>query len=616
MAKNIPIYRFDEDDDLSTRALNIIKELEGEEAAFQYFKVHDNFLGFRNIGIKTNAELVAYFQLKKEKQAEDAFKKPINNINYVFDYYTEQKQFLKSKEQDVLTKIEEKFICENGLQNKESFLKYLFNQKVSLKGFKLLSTEAEDLLNRFVDSVSSYAFEGNSDNSIKLKVLHEKVIKFTKVKDDALIEVLIDNELYNLILVVALRVQHQIDLDKQKIIFNKYFLSSTPYNLSEIAEIANCTKELVRVYVKKWSLKFIPSVVKAALNRLKLFSDRYYACINKEENFLIINDEVRFMLNRVEYQANNYFIQIVAKTFFKDTHQLFYSLIKNKIEKSKSFVYSSDVVLISKKAIVKFDIIKLLLYLEDEIYDFETVNFKYDFDVLVKRFFTENNISIERADLLKLSKIIIGFKRSDFKLRTRVIKNEEKNTLIEYINCEILKLFYKNNTALSSKEVVDWLKSQGIEVDRHLILNVLNSEKSLKKIGNSTWVLKSQTSSSGSEGSLREIAEHYISSNSNPVHVSELLDLIRVDRNISEHSFVTNLRISGKFKFFNCGFIGLKSQQYHPYYSSLPNQHGFHFKKETLAKLQIKYNGNIIAGLKSEYGYPEVHSKYILDNRR
>lgn len=48
-------------DDLTMRSKNLIERLGGLENAYNYFIIHNNFYEHKNIGVKTNNELVDFF---------------------------------------------------------------------------------------------------------------------------------------------------------------------------------------------------------------------------------------------------------------------------------------------------------------------------------------------------------------------------------------------------------------------------------------------------------------------------------------------------------------------------------------------------------------------------
>ncbi len=612
-------YTFSEHDDLSTRALNVIESLGGNETAFEYFCLHGHFLGIPKIGTKTNEELIAYFEFKSESLVKNSpikiNEKLLGAISIVFSEYQKLKSRLTERTKFVLSSIESAYDILNNDENKARFIQDFTENKIDFKNVKSIGVIANRKIKETAVSLAEYinnlditSYEETSAISLK-----KTIAKLFKTKNVNGIEVFInENEAYFLNRIAAVMAMSNFSTDVRSCVLQHLMFSAVNKSLTEIAQECNCTRENVRIYNKALLKKIIPNIVKTIINRLHDYQLADYPNLTGNILLYTVETSVSFEYNHKFYDLNSLFLKAISKNVFKKTYFNFDELLQTQAKKSKIFVAPNNIWLLHKDFVEKNKFAQLLLFLEEEIYNFETVGFEYDLNTLIRRFYKEQNIIIENEQLHQLSDLIAEAKQKQVHLDVKKIKQQEKTALIMAIHEAVIILMENQEKAIKTPELLTTLSANFPGLELNALLKLLNRSPEFRKVGADTWILSAKLNDISLTGNITDIVQKLLEVNVEPLHVSDFLNRLSKLREINERSLITNLKTSKKFQFFNCGYIGLNSKKYNLYWSSLPRINGRAFTSPSIKRIQLKYNGDLIKGFREEYGYPEKATLHLL----
>lgn len=616
-------YTFTEYDDLSTRALNVIQSLGGDEQAFEYYRDHGHFSGIPKIGKKTSQELIAYFDLKNKSLEKNIrsnnYEKLIKVVSTVFSEYQQLKSRLPEKTKFVLSSIENDYDIFGTDENKVRFIQDFAENKIDFKKIKSIGVEANRKIKETAEFLVEYIDDFNKASYEELSaiILKKIIAKLCKSKNQSGIEVFVNsNEAYYLNQVAAVMARNNFSTGVQPCVIQSLMFSSENKSMAEIAQECNCTRENVRIYNKTLLIKIIPNIVKTIINRLTSYKLADYPNITNEIIFYKVVSSVSFEFNRQSYELNNRFIKAVSMSVFKKTHVYFGDLLQTIPNKSKVFIESNNIWLLHKNFARDRSIAELLVFLEEEIYNFESMGFEYDLTTLIRRFYKERNIEIEKDQLLQLYDLITEAKKRHVQLDVRKIKQQEKSDFFMVIHDSVSRFLENQEKATKTAELLDNLYERFPYLELNALLKLLNRSSEFRKIGADSWILSEKLTDSSLTGNITEIVHKLLEDSVDPLHISDLLNELSKLRVINEKSLITNLKISKKFQFFNCGYIGLKLRKYHLYWHSLPRINGPAFSSPNINRIQLKYDGDLAKGFREEYGYPEKATKHLLSKSK
>lgn len=321
--------------------------------------------------------------------------------------------------------------------------------------------------------------------------------------------------------------------------------------------------------------------------------------------------------NRI-YSPNEKILKILYQAMYYDTHIEIDRLLLELKYKTKSFDFQDNLILLNRKSVTEYNIGDFIKWIDAEIYNFEVVEFEYDINVLVNRYFIESNIIIPSNLSGKFAFTLSKYIKKEWPERRMHLKRESKKQKIDQI-CEICSnLISRESNPLKTQDILMELETQEIEIGKQDLLNILNSKGNMfVRLGNGLWQLKDKIDNSLLKGSLRQMVSNLIIQNGEPMHVSEILMEIGKYRPINEHSLLTNLRAdeSAEFVYFNCSFIGLKGHTYSNEWSKIPRFNAQHLNNKILEVAKLYDSENIGHYYQMKYGYPTIHIKYLLERR-
>jgi hypothetical protein len=319
-----------------------------------------------------------------------------------------------------------------------------------------------------------------------------------------------------------------------------------------------------------------------------------------------------FDFNSETITPNLNFSSNLLRILYLGEYSLIDDLFIEVLEQNRTFGYDLKHLLVSNEFVEACNLKGLLRFLENEIYEFESVQFDYNQKVLIDRFYRENDLLITPALLKDAYELISKIKLEDVNIDIQKLKKNQKREFNNQIFSIVEEFLINANNAMSTKYIHLELNKNNIEIDRVNLLTRLNKNRNtFVRLGNGTWGLKSWTIDELRSGSIREIVENKLKNRDTPMHISEIIELLGKYRNVSERSVMTNLRLNehGIFHFFHCSFVGLSSTKYPDYWYQIPK-----FMAATF--MSIYRNSSIGDEVKIKelikLGYPEIHCNYVL----
>jgi hypothetical protein len=311
-------------------------------------------------------------------------------------------------------------------------------------------------------------------------------------------------------------------------------------------------------------------------------------------------------------QPNIAYLQIVYKLLLRDSHTCLNQLILDSKTSLLSFVPSDGIILVSNNLLDRIQFNGLLAWADQEIFNFEMISFDYNNEVLIRRFYIENEIYIDLADLKQASFFISLLKRTQWDVyedkKKKAIKNNKKEELL----CIIEEFIRASSKTMKTADILDHVVQKKYNFNLQQVLTLLGSDKlRIRAAGTGYWGTPEMVET---QGSLRSIVSLLLTRSDIPLHISEILNHINAFRSTNERSIVTNLQVAENdpFIFFNCKFIGLKGKIYDDYWYHLPRTIGRYFranllKEYTIDELSYEYL--------EKYRYPEIHTRYLFETK-
>lgn len=397
-------------------------------------------------------------------------------------------------------------------------------------------------------------------------------------------------------------------------VFDAYFNKCTSKTYSEIAVSNNISRERVRQILIQLKTKNIITSISETIN---LFPRIYiYECskaVRDKISFrVLLEEKTDFIFDDVLHDPNFDYKKLFFMELFRQEHiiidEIFDNLSSNKI----IYDISKVIIFIKTEAVKRLKLTNFFEFINSEIYNFEIAEFEYDLNVLIKRFFESNSISISNKEIDDLAGLLNSLERNPLfiskRLHNEIIKQRELNIIYE----SILQIISNFNSSFRTNDLLSNLHNAGVEIDKRHLLIVLNHFPEFKKFGSDTWLYVNNIYSDQLEGSLVQIVANILDTYKVPKHISEFIDLFSNFRLIDERSLLTNLKSSKQFILFNCGFIGLKRLNYDEYYRNLPKVSGSRFSLKNIEKIKKNYDGKVAEAFQELYSYPQIHTNYLL----
>ena len=245
-------------------------------------------------------------------------------------------------------------------------------------------------------------------------------------------------------------------------------------------------------------------------------------------------------------------------------------------------------------------------------YSFEIIYFEYNLEILIQRYFSEYDVSIDKGDLKTLYLILSKIKKDIIEVNIRVRRRMENRKYKEDIINKVYSFLKDKNEGQSTKSMLKHLNESNTEIKKSDLLKFLHTRGStFSFLGMGNWNLTEWNRSNGqTRGNFMQLIKNLLHDKNEPLHISELYDYINTMKKVSINSLSSNLKLEtkGTFRFFNCSFVGLAEKIYDDQWNRIPKFRSVYLNKHTNTIEAI----NVIS---KQFGYPVKHLQYILDCR-
>lgn len=616
---------------LSVRSQNTLKRLGGKNELLDYYIKFGNFENIRNVGLRTNIELSLFCEymlldsnstidVKKEIQKEESKLDEAyvsDEICLVLnDAYQYHKYSLNRRSINTLDKLE----FENNYSSCDvsmcHFIRKLFIMKFDFINIqnvgKKTKHELEDLSQILKNILKEISFDENLIHKYNFQNKAHSFIgnsyKDLEIKETAgYNEVIIEK----LILLTILN-QKQIGY-QMKILELAYF--DDIKNIEEIRVKVGCSTERVRQILIKFKKTILPNLVNTLQQK---FGEYFLAFLaqNSNSDFLVCKPLSPIEFNSQTYFPNQSLNQLVYTELLKENYLSLQELIDDKTKEWKSFIVSSENLFISKKCAEIIEFSAFIDWMDEEIYQFEIAEFDYNLKVLVRRFYSENNLEIIDENINGLAMIIQKLKKTDWSdISNKILKGRKRKIKDDVI--QVIKEFLESeNEPKKTASILSYLNDYGFEISKNELLSILSKNKIVFiSIGIGQWFIQGHVGSNYLHGSLRSIVSKILYDNAEPLHISEIASIISKYRTIKISSLISNLKSNGydTFKFFNCGFIGLSSKKYNVKWDNLPKVSRWHLNHYKKSELTLDSIEEITRYLSERFGFPPIHINFLLE---
>jgi len=542
------------------------------------------------------------------------------NVLLLEQIYTLEKSHLGTRSKNALTAQEEKHGFNSNLEQKQYFFQKHFIEQFDFLQLANIGITTALELRRFSELIREF-IRCSLENSLDPKdVLLQKQLSAlfaNEIEADQIKLLIAGSEFYLFRTACVLLKRASISKTKHRILEQLWFIEN-PGSAKEIARKVGCSYELVRISIDSFRDEILPSVVREI--RARITTKSVDAEFSTDVLFLDLQSISHFAFNESLYTPNLELSKALHKVALSENFIVADELLQELSPPgARCFNSKNRNLLLNKAAIERLDCKHLLEFLDREIYNFEKLQFDYDLRVLIKRFYKENtHQDIEKHELNALYELIEKIKKDaplvDIRNRKKTEKKEKTNRILEIAE----KVILSNGSPMKTNDILQAVHGYNIEVDTQQLLHKLGRCKEIfTRLGNSFWGLKEYHQIDHLTGSLREIVQDILLSHHEPIHITELAEIISKMRPISIKSLATNLKLaeSKSFVFFNCSFVGLASKKYAGYWDEIRRFIPARLTTE-LAKYKSTPDPEVVANRMFElYGYPKIHTKYILSIR-
>lgn len=611
------------ENDLSTRSLQVMERLGGTEQMLQHYKTFKTFLNIKKAGVLVNKELSFYCQylLEMEKQLIPEVMEQISMEDFeklLYGYQLE-KQFLPIKVKNILTKTEYLADFNDSMEDKLEFFRKYFLKSLNFKVIRGVGSKTIIDLKNFTQVVLNYKnLDDNFFNNTNLNVAEPPKsltdhlnLLFNDNYSPQELASFVNGESYKFQRVLILLLNTSFN-ETQTNIYWYYYFEKEHFTYTGLANKLFFSKELVRVYIKNFEDKILNKLCAKIKNRL---GDNY-SDIPPFDNshFLNLDNFENFEFDGKVYTPNFKLMKLVYTCFLGDDYIHFEQLIKESVEYNKSFDLKEQNLFLTKIFVETYKIQGLLNYLNKEIFNFEITESDYDLAQLVYQFFTKNSIEINNSIITSIcEELILKVKKVEWDFYAVGAKNQRKKKYRKMIIDYTYNYLKECNSVQKTRPILENLAKNKMIVDRFELMNILCREKSkFIKFGLGVWGLTDWQIGLDLKGSIRQIVVAMLQANELPIHISEIHETINKIRPISFHSLDTNLRadIHDTFKFFNCSYIGLSKKKYDKYWKKIPRFYSLKAIKNRIKNQNFETLADEIDFIIKKFGYPKKHLEY------
>lgn len=584
----------------SVKCQNVIARMGGIEGLDAYLKSGKSLYNIPGVGTKTINEIELYIKSYTDNSNFDSDETQIQNLlnskyfNFLLNFYAEFKNEAGLKMTSYLSEFERKFRFDEDIYHKSSFFIFYFSKDFKFPDrIVLKKRDYNSLIEKhgFIKSLINKILNG-TDFNLNENILIKNIDQCIKEEN-------------NLDFQLRLDLPHN---EKTKIDFFEWLLfqilSKSIKNRSKLFQSNLITEEISSIKEKNKNEKHILEQIRLAKNSLNkqiketIHSLKKNTELKKNINNPFIPEEFWFELeNHLEilyYKekiiVTKFFIKSIYQNLLEDTHISASSfLIKNR-HSSKVFKDVNDNIFMTKEFVNRTKFEKLIEYLEENIIAFESVAFDYNLEILIKRFYIENELELEKNYFLKLTLLIEKIKSLSIPVNYRLLKKQENeennNNTINIIEQEMSSI----GEPLSTKDIILVLESKKITKKRLEVLKLMNTHNQVfTMLGYGIWGLKEWESRFKYKGTIRDIVCQMLQESELPLHLNTIYRTINNHRKISYNSLISNLKLSeGIIIFFNCKYIGLKNKTYDQFWFNLPKINVLKFVHITKSEMYTK----------------------------
>ena len=624
IGKRIALYETQKKS-FSRRVQNILEKLEvdrnydanvlnKEKYITDLFLTDFDFSKLTNVGYKSKLEFQDFKNVILNGDFES--KEPIAlDIEKCIHIYEAARELLSKRSKNVIDRLE----IDNGyysdLESKEKYIRDIFYNDFEFSKLANIGTKSITELQSLKDTIVS----GNLNKEIKAEqIVNEKASqslnKFfsIEINDEEIDELFINGEYsFKQILCVVLLSTKKINEKTRIVIGHKYF-SRLPYDRKAVSKELSCSIERIRQIEPLAINLAIPWAVNSVF---AFFGGKPYDLpIISGKNILALDTFPHFIFKDRAYEPNTEFSKVVYSSILKDDYEPIDKFVPRA---SKSFEASGINLFVLKSFAEESELFKLLNWLDEQIYYFETISFEYKMEVLIKRYYSEQDKGLSSEALQDLHFIIKSAIREKTQFELNANKRLVKRNFVDSIINEVYLFLKGRNEAQVTNVILEHLNRQNIAIEKLDLLRYLNhNKKTFSSLGSGNWVLK-EWNKMETSGSFREIVRNLLLKRAEPIHISALYEYINTMKRVSLKSMSSNLKseTEGTFKFFNCSYIGLSEKKYADFWYRIPQFRAYHLNNKILQGDHID-DRYIVQYLKSKFGYPEQHLSFILDCKR
>ncbi|MBK7040304.1 MAG: hypothetical protein IPH46_07500 [Bacteroidetes bacterium] len=614
----------DQIEGLSVRAKNIVSSLGGIAETIEYFKKHRNFMLLPKSGNKTDFELTTLCEMLLENEfaivdtppAVVEGKFPINILDCI-DCYIIRRGLSTKRVQNYLDKIESESNFEKGIENKTSFiLKYFINDFQFINVVNIGEKTVSDLeeIAKEIRAVVKYSNDSVTSDVSEVDIASEiyRRLLYKIPKDYIEKSIHQSNEFYNFTTVLMLFILQQDLSDRIEKTLQMYYFSDHSCDFDYLAQKLVCGKERIRQIIIKLESVILPGAISSLVRALDGIPSN--VDIHPRDHIMDLTTTISDGDADTTLVPNRKFLNYTYSYLLQDEYLHINLAVFVSGSELKSFQKTDDFIFISKKFINETNFFQFIKWIDEEIYNFETCEFSYDLNVLIGRFFRENNCVVTENFGKVLGTVIDLMIRKDWSdIQTAVARNkrnQRKNEIFDLVHNFILD----KQAPQKTNEIVHHLHNNHIDISKTEMLTLLNREvRNVHRVGNGFWTIEEY--SNGVHGSIREIVADKLKDANEPLHISQLLDFMNSLRPTEESSLLHNLKSDEdkRFVFFNCSFIGLTGRKYSDCWKQLKRFNGNLLGKSYLKANNLNTLDEITRYYHEKLGYPPIHIKYILE---
>jgi hypothetical protein len=394
-----------------------------------------------------------------------------------------------------------------------------------------------------------------------------------------------------------------------KQLLTKCYFSIEQYSRQDLCNFFSLKSERIRQHIVCIEGHILPGAISTVLFA---FNGTYAIDFSAIGEVFEIHEE-KFEVPLFNHnQPNISYYLVVYKLLLRDSHTYLNQLVLDSKPLLLSFVPSASLILVSNDMLDRTQFKSLLAWADKEIYNFEMLSFDYNHEVLIQRFYSENDINVDVADLKQVTFFISLLKRTQWNVYEDKKKKAKKDNKKEELLCIIEEFIRASGKTMKTADILEHAVQKKYDINLQQVLTLLGSDKlRIRAAGTGYWGTAEMVET---QGSLRSIVSLLLTRSDIPLHISEILNHINAFRPTNERSIMTNLQMveNDTFIFFNCKFIGLKGKVYDDYWYHLPRTLGRHFRTILLKESSID---ELTHAYIERYGYPEIHTRYLIKNK-